>query len=434
MSDTPPSLPGPIAYLTGEYPRATDTFIQREVAGLRALGAEVLTCSVRATDTAHHVGEEQKREHANTFQVQRTAKNPVALARAHLSLLRAAPRRWFGAAALAWRSRPPGLKALLWQGFYFLEAGVLAAQMRARGAVHLHNHFGNSSCSVAMIAAHMADLPYSYTMHGPAEFFEPTYWRIDEKIARASFTACISHFSRAQGMIFADQKHWPKMRIVHCGVDPALYDGAGDGAGDGAANPRAPQLLFVGRLAAIKGVALLLEAFADLRARHPDAGLTLVGDGPERAALEARARDLGLSDAVLFTGYLGQSDVAVQLLKSDIFVLPSFAEGVPVVLMEAMAARRPVIAPRVAGVQELVEDGVSGYTVPPGDLETLSARIETLLGDPALRMRMGAAGRAKVVAEFDAAQEAAWLLRLMAGSLGDGLPEGLRPAKTGPAS
>ena len=108
MTQTPPVLSGPIAYLTGEYPRATDTFIQREVAGLRALGAEVLTCSVRATDAAHHVGDEQKREHANTFQVQRTAKNPVALARAHLSLLRAAPRRWFGAAALAWRSRPPG--------------------------------------------------------------------------------------------------------------------------------------------------------------------------------------------------------------------------------------------------------------------------------------------------------------------------------------
>lgn len=420
----PPTLPGPIAYLTGEYPRATDTFIQREVAGLRALGAQVLTCSVRATDAAHHVGEEQKREHANTFQVQRTAKSPVALAKAHIALLRAVPKRWFGAAALAWRTRPPGLKALLWQLFYFLEAGVLAAEMRARGAVHLHNHFGNSSCSVAMIAAHMADLPYSYTMHGPAEFFEPTYWRIDAKIARASFVSCISHFSRAQGMIFADQKHWPKMRIVHCGVDPALYDGAGQGAQNG----DAPQLLFVGRLAAIKGVALLLEAFADLRARHPKAGLTLVGDGPERAALEAKARDLGLGDSVRFTGYLGQSDVAAELLKTDVFVLPSFAEGVPVVLMEAMAARRPVIAPRVAGVQELVEDGISGYTVPPGDLETLTARIETLLGDVDLRRRMGHAGRAKVVAEFDAKHEAAWLLQLMAASLGEGLPEGLRPA------
>lgn len=416
------TLRGPVAYLTGEYPRATDTFIQREVAGLRSLGIAVETCSIRATEAAHHVDADVRREHAATFQVQRQAKRPLGLLAAHGRFVLRDPRRWFGALGLALRTLPPGAKAFVWQMFYFLQAGVLADHLQRKGVVHLHNHFGNSSCSVAMIAAHMAGLPYSYTIHGPAELFEPMYWRIDEKIARAAFVACISHFARAQGMIFADQAHWAKMRIVHCGVTPALY---------ATAPPKAPgeRLLFVGRLAAIKGVALLIDAFARLRAVHPAAHLTLVGDGPERAALEARAAALGLGQAVTFTGYLGQAEVAAQLDAADVFVLPSFAEGVPVVLMEAMASRRPVIGPRVAGVPELVEDGVSGYVVPPGDPETLFDRIATLLADPALRGRMGGAGRAKVVADYDVTQESAWLADLIAGSLAGQLPEGLRPVQ-----
>ncbi|PZX13452.1 glycosyltransferase involved in cell wall biosynthesis [Palleronia aestuarii] len=417
------AISGPIAYLTGEYPRATDTFIQREVAALRALGIEVLTHSVRATDASHHVGPEQRAEHAATFRVQPAAKRPATLLRSHLSCL---GRRWLAAARLAWRTRPAGLKGSLWQIFYFLEAGVLAARLKEKGVVHLHNHFGNSSCSVAMLASEMSGVPFSYTMHGPMEFFEPQTWRIDAKVARAAFVACISHYARAQGMIFADQSHWERMRIVHCGVDPALYDGA-ERSGPG------KTILFVGRLAAIKGVALLLDAVAALAPDHPDLRLTLVGDGPDRAGLEARARDLGIAEAVTFTGYLGQAEVAEHLARADIFALPSFAEGVPVVLMEAMAARLPVVAPRVAGVPELVADGEAGFVVPPGDPETLKVRLDTLLSDADLRARMGEAGRARVAAEYDAKAEAAWLARLIAGSLEGRLPDGLRPEAEVPA-
>ena len=410
---------GPIAYLTGEYPRATDTFIQREVAQLRAQGFDIHTCSIRATDASHHVGPEQKAEHANTFQVQGVAKSPLRLMAAHARMLRA-PGRWLGAAKLAWQTSPKGVKNRLWQFFYFLQSGVLADQMRRTGVQHLHNHFGNSSCTVAMLAAHMAGLPYSYTMHGPMEFFEPHHWRIDAKIARASFVSAISHFSRAQGMLFSDARHWDRIKIVHCGVEPAQY---------GAETDRTPgkTLIFVGRLAGIKGVPLLLEALMRLRDAHPDARLTLIGDGPERAELEAITQKMGLADIVTFTGYLGQKEVAEHLGRSDILVLPSFAEGMPVVLMEAMAARRPVIATRVAGVQELVEDGVSGRTIPPGDVDTLTASLDTLLSNPALCLEMGAAGRAKVEAEFDVSKEAAWLGTLFEQSLNGTLPESLRP-------
>jgi len=411
--------PGPIVYLTGEYPRATDTFIQREVAALRELGATVLTCSIRPTDPAHHVGPEQKAEHAATFAVQPAAWNPLRLLADHVRIFATAPARWLGALRLALRAGAPGLRGFLYQLFYFAEAGVLAAHMRRCGAFHLHNHFGNSSCSVAMLASAMSGIPYSYTLHGPMELFEPMRWRIDLKIAHASFVACISHFARSQGMLFSDPAHWNRMHVVHCGVDPALYDTSPP--------PPGKRLLFIGRIDRIKGLRVLLSAFKAVRVRHPDATLTLVGDGPDRALLTAEAAAAGLGDVVAFTGYLSQKAVAARLAETDVFVLPSFAEGVPVVLMEALASRRAVVATSVAGVGELVRDGVSGLLVPPGDSVTLAGAIETLLTDPALRARMGEAGRAAVAADFTAATEARRLWRLIEAYRLDGPACALRP-------
>ena len=217
MTDHPsPSSFGPIAYLTGTYPRATDTFIQREVATLRDLGFTIKTCTVRETDASHHVGAEQKAEAAATFPVLKNTLNPLTASRAHAALLRARPKGWLAALALAWRTRPPGLKALIWQVAYFLESGVLSHHLRQNGVKHLHNPFADANGSVAMLTSTMSGIPFSFTLHGPGIFFEPMKWRIDEKIARASFVACISHFCRAQAMYFSDQAHWDKLKIVHC--------------------------------------------------------------------------------------------------------------------------------------------------------------------------------------------------------------------------
>ena len=389
-----------------EYPAVSHTFILREIAALRALGRAVVTCSIRRTGAQHLRGPEEQAEAKTTFYVIDAAKNPVTLARS-LGAALARPGAFFAALGLAWRTRPPGLKAFLWQMFYLLEAAVLARHLRAEGVQHLHNHFGNSSCSVAMLTSVLSGIPFSYTMHGPAIFFEPRLWRIDEKIARAELVACISHFCRSQGMIFADPAHWSKMKIVHCGVTPDRY-GPRDGAARGG-----KRLLFVGRLAAVKGVLVLLRAFAQARATHPDAELVLVGDGSERPKIEALARELGLGDAVIFRGFLNQDEVAAELAAADLFVLPSFAEGVPVVLMEAMASQLPVIATRIAGIGELVEPGHAGLLVPPGDDVALAEAIDQLLADPEARAAMGQAGRQKVEAEFDIAKEAETLNRYL---------------------
>lgn len=397
-----------VAYLTGEYPAVSHTFILREVEALRGCGLEVETCAIRKTGQEHQRGPAEKEAARSTFYVLAAARDPRALLGAQKTAL-TAPGRYFGALALAWQTSAPGWRALLYQFFYFVEATVLAAHLKHRDITHLHNHFAAASATVAMLAARIAGVPFSFTLHGPADLQEPARWRLDAKIAQAKFVACISYFARSQAMLHSTPTHWNKLRIIHCGVIPALYT-----------NPPATptyagtQLIFVGRLAAVKGVRILLDALAQARQSYSDLSLTLVGDGPDRAALEAAAAPLG--SAVRFTGYQSQSEVANLLAQSDALVLPSFAEGVPVVLMEAMASGKPVIATRVAGVAELVEDGVSGYLVAPGDTDGLAQTIIRLYNEVGKAPDMGVSGQRKVQAEFDIEKEAARLATLFRGT------------------
>lgn len=409
-----PDLPR-LAYLTSLYPAASHTFILREVTALRALGFEVETCSMRRPDAIHLIGPEEEEALGTTFYVVAAGRNPVTLFRA-LGAALAAPGRLVRALGLAWRTAPPGLRGGLKQVFYLAEAMILARHLKARGIGHLHNHFADPSANVAMLTSALSGIPFSYTLHGPAELYEPEKWQLREKTARAAFVVCISHFARSQAMYFSDPAHWPKIHIVHCGVLPERYDRPAP------PRPAGTHLVFVGRLTPIKGLRVLIEAFAEARRTRPDLHLTLIGDGDDRAHLERQAAPLGA--AVTFAGFQSQDGVAAALAAADIFVLPSFAEGLPVVLMEALAAARPVICTQVAGVGDLVEEGVSGFLVPPGDAVTLAERIGRLADDPALRRAMGARGRETVRAEFDVRHEAARLGSLFSGKR----PGEIRPA------
>lgn len=408
-----------LAYLTSLYPAVSHTFIQREIAGLRDLGFTVETCAVRRPEDSHVTGPAERAALADTFYILAAARHPATLPRAVLAAL-GRPKHLVRMLALAWRTAAPGLRGGLKQMAYAAEGLILSRHLRARGIDHLHNHFAGPGANVAMLASVLSGIPFSYTLHGPSDLYEPEKWQLREKTARAAFVACISHFARAQAMHFSNPGDWAKLRIVHCGVVPDLYDRPEPAPRPGI------RLIFVGRLAAVKGLRVLLDAFAQARRTRADLHLTLVGDGADRAMLERLAAPLG--DAVHFAGYLSQDAVAAALSEADAFVLPSFAEGLPVVLMEALAARRPVIATQVAGVSELVEDGVTGFIVPPGDAGALADRIGRLANDPDLRARMGQAGRVKVRAEFDARQEAGRIGALFAGQAG---PD-LRPAPLEP--
>jgi glycosyltransferase involved in cell wall biosynthesis len=391
-----------IAYLTGYYPGTTDIWLQREVRALRSLGVDVHTFSVRPTDAATLLSDDQRDEHRRT-----TRLLPMPLGRvvaAHARWLLRHPGRYLRTAKLARATHGPGLRPTLLQAAYFAEAGVLARELQRRGIGHLHNHLSDASCTVTMLTAGLAGCTFSFSMHGPSIFYEPEKWRIDEKIRRAEFVACISWFCRSQAAAWVESEHWPKLKIIHCGVDASIIPPTTAQAGN--------RLLFVGRLTAFKGVPILLQAMQTVREAHPDVHLTVVGDGPDRALLERMSTDLGLDANVSFVGSRAPSDVAELLGATDVFVLPSFAEGVPVVLMEALAAEVPVVTTRIAGVGELVEEGVSGLLVPPSDAGSLAAAIGELLADPARRRSMGAAGRRTVIEHFDSITEARRLLSL----------------------
>ncbi len=404
--------PNRIAYLTGVYPLASHTFIQREIAALRLQGADIIIASVRRPAEQEIIGEEEEKAQEETYYILAQAKNPFRLLAAHLSLLTQGPGRWLQALVLSLRTNRPGLRGFIWQFFYFLEAGLLARHLQRQGATHIHNHFADSSATVAMLTSALSGVPYSFTIHGPTEFFSPESWSLGEKVARAKRVICISYFARSQVMLFSSPEDWHKLRIVHCGIDPARYDVAPIG------DRKGTRFIFVGRLDPVKGLRVLLEAFEKARVNVPDITLSIIGDGEDRGWVEATGQRIGGIDVL---GYRSQSEVAKTLAASDVLVLPSFAEGVPVALMEAMASRRPVIATRVGGVSELVDHGVSGELVAPGDVDELANAMVRLAQSPNGLREIGEAGRSKVLNEFDIHAEAAWLKALFDGEGGSKL-------------
>jgi colanic acid/amylovoran biosynthesis glycosyltransferase len=381
-----------IGYFTGIYPRATDTFIQREIHGLRARGFDVRTFSIRKSGPDHDVSAQIREEKRNTHYL--LPANPVLLLAANVARLITAPRRYLAALNLAWRCARPGWRGLLYQMFYFQEAVMLAGELRRQQIGHLHNHLGDAAGTVTLLACQMARVGFSITIHGPHIFFDPTHWALREKVRYSRFVVCISHYCRSQMMLFTDQRDWSRLVIVHCGVDPSRYVFCLPREG-------ARKLLYTGRLAAEKGLPVLFESLSQLRAQGYAFELTLVGDGPDRGALEHLARSVGIAGDVKFTGFLGQEEVLGHLRQSDMLLLPSFAEGVPVSLMEAMACGVPVVATFVGGVVELVEHGVTGQVVHAGDPQSLGNAIARYLDDPELRQRVSRQGREKVAAAFN---------------------------------
>lgn len=382
---------GVLAYITGCYPRATDTFIQREVQGLRALGWQVHTFSVRRSDASHDVSDFIRSEKLAT---QYLLPLPwLRLLGANLGFALRQLRHYLQTLALAHRTARPGLRGWLYNMVYFQEAVVLALALRKQGVQHLHNHLGDASGTVAMLAAELAGIGYSITVHGPHLFFDPLHWSLPDKLRRSRFIACISHYCQSQLMLFSKPEDWARLAIVHCGVDPDQYT----------VQPircSATQLLYVGRLAAEKGLLILLESLHQLRNMRVPVYLTLVGDGEDRDLLLQRVAQLELSDMVHFAGFANEAGVRAHLQAADVFVLPSFAEGVPVSLMEAMACGVPVVSTYVGGISELVEPDVTGMLVPASDATALAQALVKLLTNPELRQELARKGRARVEEQY----------------------------------
>jgi glycosyltransferase involved in cell wall biosynthesis len=414
---------GPIVcYVTSHYPAVSHTFVMREIMGVRACGLVVETVSVHKADPGQLLAVADQEEAARTWNI--LPLDRPALARAHLRAALRHPRAYFYTLGQALSSAPPGLRGHLWQLFYFAEAVALWDHAEVLGARHLHAHLANVAADVAWLASAFGKAAqpakrwsWSFTMHGPTELYSTERFNLARKVANADAVVCISEYTRSQLMYLSEPESWGKLQVVHCGVDTERYCYVTPEHG------ASLSVLCVCRLVPAKGLDVLVGAVAALSERGTEVRLVLVGSGPLEEALRSKTRKLGLEGQVFFEGAVGQDDIARYYADADVFCLPSFAEGLPVVLMEAMATGRPVVATRITGIPELVEDGVSGFLVAPGSVEQLVGALERLAASPELREQMGLAGRQKVVEAFDArrcAGQVADIFKSIASSSGFG--------------
>jgi len=307
------------------------------------------------------------------------------------------------ATKLGWRADRP----LIYHYIYLAEACRLLLLLKQHQSMHVHAHFGTNSAEVVMLAHCLGGPPYSFTVHGPEEFDKPQAIKLAEKIRQSAFVVAISAFGRSQLLRLVEYKHWSKIKVVHCGLEPDFYQGVDH------SYPLAPRLVCVGRLCEQKGQLLLVEAARALSAKGINFEIVLAGDGEMRPDIEALIREYGLEKKFSITGWISSDEVRAQMLAARALVLPSFAEGLPVVIMEAMVLKRPVLTTYIAGIPELVENGVNGFLVEAGSADALAKAIETmLLMSPDALKAMGETAFLKVTRRHDIDTEAAKLLAL----------------------
>ena len=390
-----------IAYLNSMYPKVSHTFIRREILALEELGYRVARFSVRTSgeafvDPADHL----ERERTRVLLARGAAGLMPALARAAATR----PTAFARALALALELTPRSDRGLARHLAYLGQACLLREWLAEAGAEHLHVHMGENPATVALLCRVLGGPPWSLTVHGPPEFEKPGQIGLTQKIASAELVFGVSHYGQAQLTRHARVDDWPKIHVLRCGLDEAFIDAAE------APIAPAPRLVSVGRLCDQKAPHLLVEAVARLVKSGLAVQLVLVGDGELRGFVEERIAAHRLEHHVSITGWASAAQVRAQLEGARALVLPSFAEGLPVVLMEALALRRPVVSTYIAGIPELVEHGRSGWLVPAGSVEHLEAALrEVLTARPADLLEMGRRGRAQVLAMHDVRTNAAQL-------------------------
>jgi colanic acid/amylovoran biosynthesis glycosyltransferase len=382
------AAPPAVAYLVNQYPAVSHTFIRREIEALERTGLQVTRFSVRRSPTPLVSPADLDEARRTTVLLD---AGVTGLARALVRTAVRRPRRFLAALALAVRSGRRSARGLPIHLVYLAEACLLVGLLRARGLRHLHAHFGTNSATVAMLCQALAGTTYSFTAHGPEEFDKAELWHLRAKIDRAAFVVAVSSYGRSQLYRHCPHDQWDKIEVVHCGVDAGFMNEPA------APVPVAPRLVSVARLAEQKGLFLLLEALAELQRRGRSFELTLVGDGELRGEIEAAIDRLGLGSRVHLVGWRDEAAVRGFILEARALVLPSFAEGLPVVIMEALALGRPVVTTYVGGIPELVAAGRCGWLVPAGSRDDLVTALEEVLASPPAALDvLGAAGRERV--------------------------------------
>jgi len=394
-----------LAYLCNVYPAVSHSFVRREIEGVEALGQVVHRFSLRpAPGDLRDEGDVREAKRTQSVLGQGAGR----LFFVWLALLLARPVCSLWALGAAWRVSGPGINQKLRHFAYLLEAAWLTRRLDELGVEHLHAHFGTNPAAVALLVRAFGGPPFSFTVHGPDEFDAPIALSLGAKIEAATFVAAISSYGRSQLMRWSKPEHWKKIKVVRCGVDASFLD-----AEPQALPENSREFVCVARLSAQKGLPLLIAACDKLRSSGEDFTLTIVGDGDMRAQIEADICARGIENCITLAGIRSSAEIREHLLRARVFVLPSFAEGLPVVLMEALALGRPVITTEIAGVPELV-DSDCGWLIPAGSEDALvEAMKQALVASPDQLNRKGAVGRERVHRLHDGRRNAEELLRLV---------------------
>lgn len=397
-------MPLRIAYFVNQYPKVSHSFIRREILALERQGFDVLRVALRGWD-GELVDKEDERERSRTHYILKGGVLPLLLALFRTAIR--SPGRFLAALGLALRMGWHAARPLPFHLVYLAEACHMLPWLKSFDAVHVHAHFGTNSAEVVMLARALGAPPYSFTVHGPEEFDQPQFLGIDEKVRRSAFVVAISSYGRSQLYRWVEHAHWPKVKVVHCGLEAAFHQVPP------VPLPIAPQLVCVGRLCAQKAQLLLVEAVSRLAAKGLRVDVVLAGDGEMRGEIERLIAKYGLGHQIRITGWISGDQVREEILAARALVLPSFAEGLPVVIMEAMALRRPVLTTYIAGIPELVRTGENGWLFPAGDIDELVVAMKDFLSrtDEDLRI-MGDAAHRRVLARHDIDTEAAKLAGL----------------------
>jgi colanic acid/amylovoran biosynthesis glycosyltransferase len=412
-----------LAYLASEYPATSLTFVLREVRALRAMNFAIATAAINRPSQRADLTTAEREETAGTFFIKQVGVGGAA--RAHMRTIASMPLAYLRGLRFALGLGGGKPTDLLYSMFYFTEALVLGLWLQDQGTSHLHVHFANPASMVGLIASRVFGVGFSLTVHGPDEFFDIHGQHLAEKIAGAAFVICIGTFARSQLMKIAPPSSWHKFAVVPLGVDPEIFRPRPAPTGGESFN-----LLCVGRLVPAKGQHILLAALDRLTKSGRKVNLCLVGDGPDRASLEREARCRGLAGHVTFAGAVNQDQIRQYYGAANAFVLPSFAEGIPVVLMEAMAMEIPCVSTMIAGVPELIRDGIDGLLVMPSDDRALAHAIERLIDDEGLRHRLALAGRRRVLEKYNLSENIVTLAGLFRARLESALRSaGCQPAE-----
>jgi len=394
-SGKPDTSPRSMAYVVSQYPMLSMIFIIREVIQLRNLGFKIDVASINAADRGREgLTETEAAEADMTYYV--IPDGLGGALRAHGKTLLNNPgnyfKGWFRAIKLAGLD----IRRLIYNVAYLTEALMIGVWMESRQQTHLHAHLGSQAATIAMFVKDVFGFSFSITVHGPDEFYDADHQYLGEKVIHSDFICCISHFARSQLSKLSPYEHWHKLKVARLGVDPSIFKPKKFNA-----NPEVFEVICVGRLCSAKGQHVLVDAIALLLNDDRKIKLRIVGDGVDRQSLEKHVQELKVEQSIIFEGAVNQDRIRDLYSQADAFSIPSFAEGIPVVLMEAMSMEIPCVTTRITGIPELIRDGVDGLLVAPSDAQGLADALAKLMDEPELRKKMGKEARQRIIDKYN---------------------------------